>query len=275
MADVNRPRSSLRSRPPEGALGGFGRSSATAATPLLEVARLRAGYGETVIVEDLDFALAPASAWALLGRNGVGKTTLLTTLMGLNTVHGGSVRFAGRDLAALTPHARARAGLALVPQERQIFRSLTVDENLRVAALPGAWTVARAYELFPRLADRRANLGHQLSGGEQQMLAIGRALVANPKLMLLDEPFEGLAPVIVDGLVDAIRLLRAQGGPGEPGGMAIVLVEQHAELALELTDHALVLDRGRKVWEGASTALLADPARLASLIGLGVTEGVA
>jgi len=275
MADVNRPPSSLRSRPPEGALGGFGRSSATAATPLLEVARLRAGYGETVIVEDLDFALATASAWALLGRNGVGKTTLLTTLMGLNTVHGGSVRVAGRDLAALTPHARARAGLALVPQERQIFRSLTVDENLRVAALPGAWTVARAYELFPRLADRRANLGHQLSGGEQQMLAIGRALVANPKLMLLDEPFEGLAPVIVDGLVDAIRLLRAQGGPGEPGGMAIVLVEQHAELALELTDHALVLDRGRKVWEGASTALLADPARLASLIGLGVTEGVA
>jgi branched-chain amino acid transport system ATP-binding protein len=232
---------------------------------LLEVTDLRAGYGETVIVEDLSLALAPRAALALLGRNGVGKTTLLTTLMGLNTVHGGSVRFAGRDIGALTPQARARAGLALVPQERQIFRSLTVDENLRVAAQPGAWTVPRVYELFPRLADRRANLGHQLSGGEQQMLAIGRALVGNPQLLLLDEPFEGLAPVIVDGLVDAIRRLREQGG------MAIMLVEQHAELALELTEKAIVLDRGRQVWQGDSAALLADPARLSSLIGLAET----
>jgi branched-chain amino acid transport system ATP-binding protein len=258
---------------------------------LLEVHALRAGYGETVVIEDMSLSIAPASATALLGRNGVGKTTLLTTLMGLTTLHGGSLRFAGHDIAALPPHARARIGLALVPQERQIFRSLTVDENLRVAALPGSWNLPRAYELFPRLAERRANLGqaweqfvgarqvpragqgranlgHQLSGGEQQMLAIGRALVANPKLMLLDEPFEGLAPVIVDDLVDVIRRLRSGSD-----GMAIVLVEQHAELALELTDNALVLDRGRKVWEGASTALLAHPARLASLIGLG--EGVA
>ncbi len=233
---------------------------------LLDVSALRAGYGETIVIDDLTLSLAPASATALLGRNGVGKTTLLTTLMGLTTVHGGSMRFAGQEITALPPQARARAGLALVPQERQIFRSLTVDENLRVAALPGAWTLPRVYELFPRLAERRANLGHQLSGGEQQMLAIGRALVANPKLMLLDEPFEGLAPVIVDGLVDAIRSLRSVGSSN---GMAIVLVEQHAELALELTDHALVLDRGRKVWEGASTTLLAQPAQLASLIGLG------
>ena len=239
-------------------------------TALLEVNALRAGYGETVVIEDLSLAIAPGAALALLGRNGVGKTTLLTTLMGLNTVHGGSVRFAGRDLGPLTPQARARGGLALVPQERQIFRSLTVDENLRVAALPGAWTPARVYELFPRLADRRANRGHQLSGGEQQMLAIGRALVGNPKLVLLDEPFEGLAPVIVEGLVDAIRLLRTEGG-----GMAIVLVEQHAELALELTEQAIVLDRGRKVWEGGSAALLADPARLASLIGLAETDHAA
>jgi branched-chain amino acid transport system ATP-binding protein len=242
-------------------------------TALLEVTALRAGYGETVIVEDLALTIAPGAALALLGRNGVGKTTLLTTLMGLNTVHGGAVRFDGRDIGPLTPQARARAGLALVPQERQIFRSLTVDENLRVAALPGAWTPARVYELFPRLADRRANLGHQLSGGEQQMLAIGRALVGNPKLMLLDEPFEGLAPVIVESLVDAIQRLRKDNDKGS--GMAIVLVEQHAELALELTEQAIVLDRGRKVWDGASTALLADPARLSSLIGLAEADHAA
>jgi branched-chain amino acid transport system ATP-binding protein len=233
---------------------------------LLEISQLRAGYGETVVIEDLELSLAPGAALALLGRNGVGKTTLLTTLMGLNTVHGGTVRFAGQDIGALTPQLRARVGLALVPQERQIFRSLTVDENLRVAALPGAWAPARVYGLFPRLAERRGNLGHQLSGGEQQMLAIGRALVGNPKLMLLDEPFEGLAPVIVDDLADAIRRLRAEGS-----GMAIVLVEQHAEQALELTDRAIVLDRGRKVWEGDSPALLADPVRLAALIGLDAT----
>jgi branched-chain amino acid transport system ATP-binding protein len=233
---------------------------------LLEVAGLRAGYGETVVVEDLGLALPAGAALAVLGRNGVGKTTLLTTLMGLTTVHAGQVRLAGRDLSALAPQARARAGIALVPQERQIFRSLTVDENLRVALRAGAWTLARAYELFPRLGERRAILGHQLSGGEQQMLAIARALVTNPRLMLLDEPFEGLAPVIVDDLVDVIRRLRTDGA-----GMAIVLVEQHAELALELTERALVLDRGRVVWDGASAALRADPPRLASLIGLGET----
>jgi branched-chain amino acid transport system ATP-binding protein len=232
---------------------------------LLEVSQLRAGYGETVVIEDLSLALAPGAALALLGRNGVGKTTLLTTLMGLNTVHGGRVCLAGRDIGALTPQARARSGLALVPQERQIFRSLTVDENLRVAAQPGAWTVERVHALFPRLAGRRNHLGHQLSGGEQQMLAIGRALVGNPRVLLLDEPFEGLAPVIVESLVDAIARLRIEDGRA---GIAIVLVEQHAELALELTEQAIVLDRGRKVWEGESTALLANPAQLAALIGL-------
>jgi branched-chain amino acid transport system ATP-binding protein len=232
------------------------------AEALLEVVGLRAGYGETVIVEDLSLAVEPGAAWALLGRNGVGKTTLLTTLMGLTTVHGGKVHFAGHDLAGQPPEARARAGLGLVPQERQIFRSLTVDENLRVAVRPGSWTLLRVYELFPRLQERRRNLGHQLSGGEQQMLAIGRALVGNPRLVLLDEPFEGLAPVIVDDLVEVIRALRAGGE------LAIVLVEQHAELALELTEHALVLDRGRAVWHGDSRELLADAQRLASLIGL-------
>jgi len=229
---------------------------------MLEVDGLHAGYGDTVILEDVSFHLDAGEALALLGRNGVGKTTLLTTLMGLNTVHRGRVRHVGRDVGGFTPQARARAGLVLVPQERQIFRSLTVHENLRVAAMRGPWTIERVYGLFPRLRERRGNLGHQLSGGEQQMLAIGRALVGNPKVVLFDEPFEGLAPVIVDSLVDAFRMLRAEGG------MAIVLVEQHAELALELTERTIVLDRGRTVWQGDSPALLHDPARLASLIGL-------
>ena len=232
------------------------------AEPLLHAVGLRAGHGETVIVDDLDLTVAPATALAVLGRNGVGKTTLLSTLMGLTTLHGGTLRFEGHDIAAHTPQARARGGLALAPQERQIFRSLTVEENLRVALQPGAWTMPRVYELFPRLAARRRNLGHQLSGGEQQMLAIGRALVGNPRLILLDEPFEGLAPVIVDDLVEVIQHLRTEAG------MALVLVEQHAELALELTERAIVLDRGRKVWEGESAALRAEPARLAALIGL-------
>ncbi|HSI59523.1 MAG TPA: ABC transporter ATP-binding protein [Ideonella sp.] len=229
---------------------------------VLEVAGLHAGYGETEVLEGVSLQLEARQALALLGRNGVGKTTLATTLMGLNTVHRGSVHHGGKDITGWTPQARARAGLALVPQERQIFRSLTVHDNLAVAVQPGPWTVARVYELFPRLQERRKNLGHQLSGGEQQMLAIGRALVGNPRVLLLDEPFEGLAPVIVDTLVDAFVRLRRDSG------MAIVLIEQHAELALELTDQALVLDRGRVVWRGASATLLAEPARLAALIGL-------
>jgi branched-chain amino acid transport system ATP-binding protein len=234
------------------------------AEALLDVRSLSSGYGETVVIDDLSLQLHAGEALALLGRNGVGKTTLLTSLLGLNTQHGGSLRFDGEAMAGVPSHKRARKGLALVPQEREIFPSLTVEENLTVATAAAGWTLERVYELFPRLRQRRSNLGHQLSGGEQQMLAIGRALMGNCKVLLLDEPFEGLAPVIVDGLVDAFRKLR------EDGKMALVLVEQHAELALELTDRALVLDRGRIVWEGPSPALAADPARLASLIGLEV-----
>ncbi len=229
---------------------------------ILQIDRLSAGYGETVVIEGLTWDIEKSSSWALLGRNGVGKTTLLTTLLGLNAVHGGTVKYLDKDIAKVPSYRRARAGLGLVPQEREIFPSLTVEENLTVAATKGEWTLKRIYELFPRLLQRRTNLGHQLSGGEQQMLAIGRALIGNPKVLLLDEPFEGLAPVIVDGLVDTLRKLRAETD------LAIVLVEQHAELALELTQNAMVLDRGRVVWRGPSAELLNQPDLLASLIGL-------
>src|SRR6218665_2853507 len=239
-------------------------ASAAMTEALLDVRGLHAGYGETVILEDVGMQVGNGEALALLGRNGVGKTTLLTSLLGLNTVHQGTVRFSGRDITRLPSHRRARLGLGLVPQEREIFRSLTVEENLQVGAAPGPWTLSRVYELFPRLQERKGNLGHQISGDEQQMLAIGRALIGNPKIVLFDEPFEGLAPLILDGLVDAFRRLRSDGG------LSIVLVEQHAELALALTERAIVLDRGRIVWEGASPTLSGDPARLSSLIGLEV-----
>ncbi|OVZ57623.1 ABC transporter ATP-binding protein [Pigmentiphaga sp. NML080357] len=229
---------------------------------VLELQDLSAGYGETVVLENVSLHLAAGEALAVLGRNGVGKTTLLTTLLGLNTVHGGALRYLGQDFSGWPAHQRARRGLGLVPQEREIFPSLTVQENLTVAAAPGPWNLERVYDLFPRLAQRGRNLGYQLSGGEQQMLAIGRALIGNPKVLLLDEPFEGLAPVIVDVLVDAFGKLR------EGGALSIVLVEQHAELALDLTERAIVLDRGRIVWQGASPELRGDPERLASLIGL-------
>ncbi|RQV07386.1 ABC transporter ATP-binding protein [Burkholderia cenocepacia] len=229
---------------------------------LLDVNGLSAGYGETSVLESVSLGLAPGEAVAVLGRNGVGKSTLLLSMLGLTTMQGGTLRYRGADIGAWPAWRRARAGLALVPQEREIFRSLTVEENLVVSAAPGNWTLARVYALFPRLEERRRNLGHQLSGGEQQMLAIGRALIGNPNIILFDEPFEGLAPVIVDQLVDAFRKLRADQGIG------VVLVEQHAELALALTDRALVLDRGREVWSGLSHALAADATLLGSLVGL-------
>lgn len=228
---------------------------------LLDAQDLHAGYGETSVLEAVSLRVAAGEALAVVGRNGVGKTTLLLTLLGLTTVYRGIVGFRGQEIGAWPAQRRARAGIALVPQEREIFRSLTVEENLRVAATPGNWTLARVYELFPRLRERRRNLGHQLSGGEQQMLAIGRALIGNPAVILFDEPFEGLAPVIVDQLVDAFRTLRADQGIG------VVLVEQHTELCLELTDRAMVLDRGRAVWEGTSASLAHDRSLLTSLLG--------
>ena len=229
---------------------------------LLAVEGITAGYGESVVLEDVSFALEEGDSMALLGRNGVGKTTLLVTLMGLTRLHRGTLRWRGADLAALPTHRRSHAGLGWVPQERFMFPSLTVEEHLTAVARPGRWTVARVYEVFPRLAERRANFGNQLSGGEQQMLAIGRALMVNPQLLLLDEPMEGLAPIIVQELMNVIRELV------DDGGMAVIVVEQHAKLALTLTRKAVVLDRGRVVHRADSDALLADPERLHRLVAV-------
>jgi len=229
---------------------------------LLAVEGVTAGYGESVVLEDLSFALEEGDSMALLGRNGVGKTTLLVTLMGLTRLHRGTLRWRGADLAALPTHRRSHAGLGWVPQERFMFPSLTVEEHLTAVARPGRWTVPRVYEIFPRLAERRANFGNQLSGGEQQMLAIGRALMVNPQLLLLDEPMEGLAPIIVQELMNVIRELV------DDGGMAVIVVEQHAKLALTLTRKAVVLDRGRVVYRADSEALLAHPERLHRLVAV-------
>jgi branched-chain amino acid transport system ATP-binding protein len=221
-----------------------------------------AGYRDTVVLEGISAAVGEQESWAVLGRNGVGKTTLLMTVMGLTAMRGGSINLGGQDITTLATHRRARAGIGYVPQEREIFPSLTVDENLRVATVPGEWTRGRVYDLFPSLAERKRNYGNQLSGGEQQMLAVGRALVGNPKLLLLDEPFEGLAPVIIDTLAAALTRLKRESA------IATVLVEQQVDIALELTEKVLVLDKGQIVHRGASAALAGDREQLASLVGL-------
>jgi branched-chain amino acid transport system ATP-binding protein len=229
---------------------------------LLAVEGVAAGYVSGVVLEEIAFTLGDGDSLALLGRNGVGKTTLLITLMGLTRLHRGRVRWAGGDLTALPTHARAAAGIGWVPQERYVFPSLTVEEHLTVVARPGPWTLKRLYEMFPRLHERRTNYGRQLSGGEQQMLAIARALMVNPRLLLLDEPMEGLAPIIVQELAATIRGLVVEGG------MAVILVEQHAKLALSMTNHALVLDRGRIVHRSDSASLLRDPDTLHRLVAV-------
>jgi len=229
---------------------------------LLAVEGLTAGYGESVVLEDVSFSLGEGGSLALLGRNGVGKSTLLLTLMGLTRLQGGRLAFAGADLSALATHRRARAGIGWVPQERCVFPSLTVEEHLTVVARPGEWDLARVYRLFPRLEERRLQTGSRLSGGEQQMLAIGRALMVNPRLLLLDEPMEGLAPLIVQELASLIR------GLLQEGRMAVILVEQHARLALGLTREALVIERGRVVHRSSSEALLGDSAVLEQLVGV-------
>jgi branched-chain amino acid transport system ATP-binding protein len=228
----------------------------------LSLDSVRAGYGETTVLEGISLDLAPGGTLAVLGRNGVGKTTLLATIMGHTALHAGHIRFGGSDVSALPAYRRARLGIGFVPQEREIFPSLTVEENLMVAAQPGPWSRERVYELFPALASRRRNRGNHLSGGEQQMLAIGRALMGNPVLLLMDEPLEGLAPVIVDTLLDGLARLKGDAG------LALLLVEQHARLALEFADHAIVLDRGRVVFKGPSGDLLDAPEHLEALMGV-------
>ncbi|KWR76485.1 ABC transporter ATP-binding protein [Cupriavidus sp. IDO] len=234
-------------------------------TELLRVEGLSAGYGDAIVLDDINLMLRDGDSLALLGRNGVGKTTLLATLMGFTRVRRGTLHWQGRDLSRLAPHQRAQAGLGWVPQERWMFASLTVEEHLSAVARPGHWTIPRVYEIFPRLQERQRNLGNQLSGGEQQMLAIARALMVNPSLLLLDEPMEGLAPIIVQELQRVIRQLIGQGG------MAVIVVEQHARLALAMTQRAMVLDRGRVVHASDSAGLLADQARLDALVSVGAT----
>ena len=223
---------------------------------LLRVEGLRAGYGQAVVVQGVDFTLAEGQSLALLGRNGTGKTTLLNSLVGVTRRHGGRIVLGGRDITAMPPHARAAAGIGWVPQERNIFRSLTVAENLTAVARPGPWTPERVYAMFPRLEERKRNMGNQLSGGEQQMLAVARALVLNPRLLLLDEPLEGLAPIIVQELLRSIaRVVRDDG-------VSAIIVEQNPRLILPITSRAVVLDRGAIVHEGDSNELLVDRERL-------------
>jgi len=219
-----------------------------------------AGYGETHVLEDIALSLAEGESLSIIGRNGVGKSTLLETVMGNTTLHAGAISFRGRRIEGMPAHERALAGLGYVPQEREIFPSLSVLENLQICARPGPWNFARVFELFPNLKNRLANAGTQLSGGEQQMLAIARALLTNPALLLMDEPTEGLAPVIVQALTQVLARLRGEGG------LSIVLVEQNSRVALDFCERTVVMDRGRIVYDGPAERLRKDPDTLASLI---------
>ncbi|WBY02546.1 ABC transporter ATP-binding protein [Ramlibacter tataouinensis] len=229
---------------------------------LLKVEGLSAGYGEAVVLQGVSFSLEEGATLALLGRNGTGKTTLINTLAGVTRRHAGSIELAGAALHKLPAHQRAGAGIGWVPQERNIFKSLTVDENLTAVARPGRWTPDAVYAMFPRLAERKGNLGTQLSGGEQQMLAVGRALVVNPRVLLLDEPLEGLAPIIVDELLRAIRRITRDEG------LSAIIVEQHPQAILAISDRAVVLDRGTVVHGGSASELLHDDALLDRLLGV-------
>ncbi|WP_050462332.1 ABC transporter ATP-binding protein [Herbaspirillum autotrophicum] len=229
---------------------------------LLTLDKVTAGYGESIVLEDVSFAMQEGDSLALLGRNGVGKTSLLVTLMGLTRLHRGTISWCGSDIARVPTYKRAHAGLGWIPQERFMFPSLTVEEHLTVVARPGEWNLQKIYEVFPRLQERRNNMGNQLSGGEQQMLAIARALMVNPRILLLDEPMEGLAPIIVQELLRVIRALVTDKG------MSVIVVEQHARLALSLTQRAIVLDRGRIVHDSDSASLLADGDKLDRLVAV-------
>jgi branched-chain amino acid transport system ATP-binding protein len=229
---------------------------------LLEIETLSAGYGEATVLERVSLRVAEGQSLALLGRNGMGKTTLLNSIIGVTRYRGGSIRLAGRDITSLRPDQRALAGIGWVPQERNIFKSLTVEENLTAVAAPGPWTTERAYEMFPRLRERRGNLGSQLSGGEQQMLAVARALMLNPRIILLDEPLEGLAPIIVDELLAALRrIIREEK-------MSAILVEQNAKKILGIVDHAAIIERGAIMYQSDSASLRGDQATLEKYLGV-------
>ncbi|MBN9040825.1 MAG: ABC transporter ATP-binding protein [Rhizobiales bacterium 62-47] len=230
---------------------------------LLAIDGLRAGYGEAVVLPNMSLRLGDGEVLALLGRNGTGKTTLINSIVGATRRFGGTIKLDGKDLTALRSDQRARAGIGWVPQERNIFRSLTVEENMTAVAQPGPWDVERVYAMFPRLKERRNNFGNQLSGGEQQMLAIGRALTLNPRVLLLDEPTEGLAPIIVD------ELLAALGKITRAGGICTIIVEQNAQKILRLADRVVILERGTIVHEATSVSLQADRAPLERFLGVG------
>ena len=230
--------------------------------PLLQLRRVSAGHGASRVLHELDLDILPQETLVVIGRNGVGKTTLVETIIGLTSHHAGEILFDGRPVQHQAPHLRNRAGIAWVPQQREVFRSLTVEENLRVVGRPGLWDIDRVYDLFPRLRERRRNYGDQLSGGEQQMLALGRALMTNPRLLLLDEPVEGLAPIVVEEMLHAIDRMRATGD------MTILLVEQKYELALAHSERCVVLDHGCVVYRGSSAALLGDQRLIDRFLGL-------
>ena len=232
--------------------------------PLLELSDVRAGYGDAVVLDGVSLAVPENGSLAVLGRNGVGKSTLLMTIMGMTRVTRGEILFNGKNILPLAAHQRARLGLGWVAQEREVFPSLSVEENLTVAARPGRWDLASVYRLFPRLDERKRNMGNQLSGGEQQMLAMARALMTNPALLLLDEPLEGLAPIIVDELSNSLKQMKTMG-------IAMVLVEQHTDLALSLTDEALVIERGAIVHRARSDDFARDSATLERYVGLKVS----
>lgn len=232
------------------------------ATPILELRGVRAGYGASHVLHGLTLELFARETLVVIGRNGVGKTTLVETIIGLTDMHAGEILWEGKPVHRMKPHSRCRAGIAWVPQQREVFRSLTVEENLQVVRRPGSWTAKRVYDIFPRLYERRRNYGDQLSGGEQQMLALGRALMTNPRLLLLDEPVEGLAPIVVEEMLHAIDRMR------DEGNMTILLVEQKFELALAHSERCVVLDHGTVVYQGPSRDLLADQDLIDRFLGL-------
>jgi len=228
----------------------------------LSLSGVSAGYGPTHVLEEVTLEVGASTSISVVGRNGVGKSTLLETIMGHTTLHGGAIALGAQDITRLPVHTRAAAGIGYVPQEREIFPSLTVMENLTIGAGPGDWTQEAVFDLFPNLAERRDNMGNQLSGGEQQMLSIARALMTNPGVLLMDEPSEGLAPIIVEELVRILGRLR------ESGGITLVLVEQNTRIAFEFSDRTVVMDRGRITYDGDSETLKSDKDKLDSLIGV-------